>query len=407
MPPINPLSLSARRWEFLSDPDRYVAATARSERKLVVESTRRQFLTAHDILSRLNGSFGKSAQRGLLLADDVGLGKTPIAALIAWVVASAGDGRSVRILAPNNVMMRRWEEELQAHVEPLQRCASHLDVRRTRVKVGKVGNLRAGSIQVAKHSYAASKQPLKCSLLIIDEAHRAKGDKTEFRAALKKQRKHAERVLILTATPFSIRLEELVGLLDLIDAPATVKSQVRTFSRALDDLYFGNTARSAEAVAGRLAAKAAAALEEIARPPARAAQVRGACRLADARAACDGGRRRADSTDGPRATNCWSNGSGAEDDQRSAISRRMAPLRFGGATAHEGSGPSPAAHQGRYPIAFGSDQTAARTRDNPFQNLRRRRAREAHRGRGAKGRPVLPPSCDRAGTRRVSAFNAS
>ncbi|SEP49351.1 Helicase conserved C-terminal domain-containing protein [Rhodospirillales bacterium URHD0017] len=264
MPPINPLSLSARRWEFLSNPDRYVAATEHSERKLVVESTRRQFLTANDILARLNGSFGKSSRRGLLLADDVGLGKTPIAALVAWVVASAGDGRSVRILAPNNVMMRRWEEELLAHVEPLQKCASHLDVRRTRVKVGKVGKLRAGSIQVAKHSYAASKQPLKCSLLIIDEAHRAKGDKTEFRAALKKQRKHADRVLILTATPFSIRLEELVGLLDLIDAPTTVKSHVRTFSRALDDLYFGNTARRAEAVAGRLAAKAAATLEEIA-----------------------------------------------------------------------------------------------------------------------------------------------
>ena len=42
----------------------------------------------------------------------MGLGKTTVAALVAWVVASAGEKRGVRILAPNDVMMRRWEDEL-------------------------------------------------------------------------------------------------------------------------------------------------------------------------------------------------------------------------------------------------------------------------------------------------------
>ena len=51
------------------------------------------------------------------------------------------------------------------------------------------------------------------------------------------------RVLILTATPFSIRLEELQRMLTLVGGEAA-HGPVQLFSRALDDLYSGNTARS-------------------------------------------------------------------------------------------------------------------------------------------------------------------
>lgn len=256
---IEPLGLSANQWQFLSAPDRYIEASKLSDRPLVPESTRRQFLTARDILARLNGSNGEEARRGILLADDVGLGKTTVAALVAWVVASAGEKRNVRILAPNDVMMRRWVEELRSHVGPLQQCAKHLGVNSKRVKDGKVGRLKGGSIQVVKHSYAASDYILDCDLLIVDEAHRAKGEGTAFSSALKRQKKHARRVLILTATPFSIRLEELQRMLALVGGEAT-HGPVRSFSRALDDLYSGNTARSPEVVAERLATKATAAV---------------------------------------------------------------------------------------------------------------------------------------------------
>jgi RecG-like helicase len=217
MLPIESLGLSAKQWQFLSNPKRYVEASKRSERPLVLESTRRQFLTARDILARLNGSCGEQERRGVLLADDVGLGKTTVAALVAWVVASAGEKRKVRILAPNDVMRRRWVEELVSHVAPLQECAKHLDVRLSCVKDRRrVRRLSVGSIQVAKHSYAVSGDTLNCDLLIIDEAHRAKGEGTEFSKALRRWQKHARRVLILTATPFSIHLAELNRMLKLI-----------------------------------------------------------------------------------------------------------------------------------------------------------------------------------------------
>ena len=51
MQPLESLGLSANQWQFLSEPDRYVEASTRLGRKLVLESTRRQFLTARDILA--------------------------------------------------------------------------------------------------------------------------------------------------------------------------------------------------------------------------------------------------------------------------------------------------------------------------------------------------------------------
>lgn len=258
------VGLKATSWQFLSSPERYVDKSQDSERPLAEESTRRQFRTARDILARLNGSHGLPAIRGVLLADDVGLGKTTVAALVAWVVASAGEKRNIRILAPNDVMMRRWDDELRLHVPLLEQCAPHLDARASRIKKGKVGKLAAGAIQVVKHSYAAKDFNLACDLLIIDEAHRAKGEKTAFSEALKKQKKHARRVLILTATPFSIQIDELQRMLHLIGADEA-KSAVTGYGKAITNLYKGNPNGDAGVAGGKLAQKAHAAITALQR----------------------------------------------------------------------------------------------------------------------------------------------
>lgn len=253
---IESLGLNKSQWKFLSKPDKYVAASAKSNRKLVLESTKRQFRTAADILERLNGNNGKKTCKGLLLADDVGLGKTTVAALVAWVVASSGNNLKVRILAPNDVMARRWQEELVLHIAPLNKCAPALKVAKKSIKTQR---LTADSIQVVKHSYASSGRLLECDLLIVDEAHRAKGEKSEFCKALNRQKKSARRILILTATPFSIQINELNNMLTLIGAEASHKA-VNSFSGALYNLYSGNTAQCHKKVAVEIATRAKAAL---------------------------------------------------------------------------------------------------------------------------------------------------
>ncbi len=256
MTAVETLGLHANQWQFLNAPDRYVAASSDSGGNLALASTRRQFLTARDILARLNGSHGIEARHGILLADDVGLGKTTVAALVAWVVACAG--KRVRILAPNDVMARRWVEEIRAHVPLLRKCAPRLEADARRVKAGRVRRLTAGTIQVAKHSYAATDSVLDCDLLIVDEAHRAKGEGSVFAQNLHKNRKNFGRVLILTATPFSIDLLELTRMLAMIDGQSA-SAPVKKFSNALDNLYSGSTTRNLDGVAERLAETAEAA----------------------------------------------------------------------------------------------------------------------------------------------------
>lgn len=256
---LEPLGLNANQWRFLGNSARYVAASTATDRPLNPASTRRQFRTARAILERLNGSRGSEAQKGVLLADDVGLGKTTVAALVAWVVAGAAGGGRVRILAPNEVMARRWEEELKMHVPLLESCTKGLTVDEKRIKQQRAKKLHAGSIQVVKHSYAR-KATLACDLLIVDEAHRAKGEKSAFNCALKREGKKAKRLLFLTATPFSIQLAEFVNMLRLVGGGAACRA-VSTFSRELGQLYACDTSRDPEDVADRLAKCAHQAVE--------------------------------------------------------------------------------------------------------------------------------------------------
>ncbi len=263
--PPESLGLGANQWKFLDRAEKYILASdaTKQGRKLSPASTQRQFETAAEILKRLTGSANTECQRGVLLADDVGLGKTTVAALVAWVVARAGSGRQVRILAPNDVMVRRWRDELLSHVAPLGKCAKHLGAHTRHVRIERVDSLKRGTIQVVKHSYASAGKLLACDLLIVDEAHRAKGENSAFSRALKAQRKHAKRTLILTATPFSIQLEELNRMLSLVGAVHILKP-LRDFSRARDQLYASNTAQNANRLAERLVTSATRAVSAIA-----------------------------------------------------------------------------------------------------------------------------------------------
>lgn len=213
--------IDARRWRFLNNPVRY----KNGSRDLLIEPLKRQFKTAKEILLRLT-------RGGVLLADDVGLGKTTIGAIVAWVVAC--QDKRVRIYAPNEVLRRRWAEELERHVPMLLKFDASYD----RIKQGSISKLNAGRIQVATHHALVdgkNKQRTACDLMIIDEAHRAKSDRSDFNKALRNLGVRAKRKLILTATPFSIRLTELEQLLRFVGA--TKFKAVRCYAKELKKLH--------------------------------------------------------------------------------------------------------------------------------------------------------------------------
>ncbi|RKG90108.1 DEAD/DEAH box helicase [Corallococcus sp. CA049B] len=258
------LDVDGRCWKFLQYPESYCEASARSTRPLAIEPTRRQFATAAAILSRLSGSDGRQVG-GVLLADDVGLGKTTVAALVAWVVA--GQGGTVRILAPNAVLRRRWEEELKAHVPLLQACARSLAVAASNIKGWETARLHENRIQVGTHHQLIEARRegriTRCSLLIVDEAHRAKGDESAFRQSLEVQGEHAAARLILTATPFSIDVKELIQLLRFCGAE-DVEEPVSRYALSLAQLHGPAQGRDPVKTARKLEAAGRAAINAIA-----------------------------------------------------------------------------------------------------------------------------------------------
>ena len=249
--------IDTSKWSFLDNPDGYIEHESSG---LMLEPLKRQFKTAAEILSRFSDG------RGVLLADDVGLGKTTVAALVAWVVAS--QGMRVRIYAPNEVLRRLWAEELERHVPLLQRLGGiyKKNAVNANIKQGKVGKLLNGRIQVTTHHELVSghknKQQLTaCDLMIIDEAHRAKGDGSAFNDALRELGDGAKRKLILTATPFSIRLAELEQLLQF--AGATNLDAVKRYASELKRLYTLGDGHNVDDEAARLVSAAKAAINEL------------------------------------------------------------------------------------------------------------------------------------------------
>src|SRR5208337_3631952 len=248
--------IDARRWRFLDTPDRYIESETGGLR---IEPLKRQFKTAKEILARLADG------RGVLLADDVGLGKTTVGALVAWVVVC--QGMRVRIYAPNQLLRRRWAEELERHVPMLKRLGGTYDsISNKRIRPGEVKKLNNGYVQVTTHhalikSHGKDEQRTKCDLMIIDEAHRAKGEDSAFNEAIRNLGALAKRKLILTATPFSIRLAELEQLLQFVGA-SDLKA-VSQYASDLKRLYSLGDGHDAKVESQRLECAARAAIDQL------------------------------------------------------------------------------------------------------------------------------------------------
>lgn len=230
MPP--PLGISRHSWKFLRNTvwrrnfiNAFNVVQKGTGRKLDPSATTRQMRTATAILDRLR------YQKGILLADDVGTGKTTVA---AWVVlVFAKNDRDVRILAPNRSMRRRWEEEMQWQFKAFAELQSPGEADKQEAILR---SLRK-RVRVTTH-YRATKTDLQKDLVVIDEVHRAKNEKTDFAKTIKKA-SEGTRLLVLTATPFSLSIAELGSLLKRIGAPQESLKACKLLAQKLERLWSG------------------------------------------------------------------------------------------------------------------------------------------------------------------------
>lgn len=183
-------------------------------------------------------SFLESPSNGILIADEVGLGKTIEAGLIWTELRARYDARRLVVVCP--AMLRdKWVLELDQKfgVEATQLDAAELmealkanknQMRDARAYVCSLQGLRPpsqwqqseeanGRVRLARLLDQLIETEPSIDLLVIDEAHYLRNPETKSAEIGRMLREVSEHVVLLSATPINNRDKDLYQLLHLID----------------------------------------------------------------------------------------------------------------------------------------------------------------------------------------------
>ena len=176
-------------------------------------------LNPHQIEAALF-AFRSPLSKGAILADEVGLGKT-IEAGILLAQRWAERRRRLLIICPAN-LRKQWSQEL-ADKFFLPTAILEAKTFNQAVHAGNLNPFDQAKIIICSFQFARSKEPYLrqtgWDLVVIDEAHRLRNvykPGNKIGKAIKNALTDRHKVL-LTATPLQNSLEELYGLVSLVD----------------------------------------------------------------------------------------------------------------------------------------------------------------------------------------------
>ena len=176
-------------------------------------------LNPHQIDAALFAS-SNPLSKGVILADEVGLGKTIEAGLLIaqrW----AERRRRILVITPAN-LRKQWHQEM---ADKFGIMAGIIEAKsyKQAIKDGTANPFAAKTVLICSYQFAAGKandlQSIPWDLVVIDEAHRLRNVyKPDNKTAniLREALAHAPKVL-LTATPLQNSLLELYGLVSIVD----------------------------------------------------------------------------------------------------------------------------------------------------------------------------------------------
>lgn len=155
---------------------------------------------------------------GVILADEVGLGKTIEAGIVIsqyW----AERKRSVLVIAPSS-LRQQWQQELH---EKFLIPSALLDSKSKSTLLSPSAQRKPQVLIcsyefVLRHEASLTRQ---WDLVVADEAHRLRsfwsGDRAKVASAVSRIVRNANKTILMTATPLQNRLEELYGLVSIFD----------------------------------------------------------------------------------------------------------------------------------------------------------------------------------------------
>lgn len=169
--------------------------------------------------------FLNSGNRRLLVADEVGLGKTIEAGHIMLELKARKELRTVLIVCPIS-LQKKWQEELEDKFNLKFKIFDNMnDLTETfRTQYSVYGIVNYEKMRKPKDDKkkphiidVIQKKGRSLDLLICDEAHRLRNSSTQAHKGLKEIINYTKGVLFLTATPIMISRENLFNLLRLLD----------------------------------------------------------------------------------------------------------------------------------------------------------------------------------------------
>lgn len=160
--------------------------------------------------------------KGVILADEVGLGKTIEAGIVIsqyW----AERKRKILIIAPSS-LRQQWSQEL---IEKFYIPSTLIDSKTIKDYQKSHGSnlLRSNEVFICSYEFARSNSHLLVGgwdLIVADEAHKLRNyylgpSKAKQATAIAEIIRTSNKTLLLTATPLQNKLEELYGLVSVFD----------------------------------------------------------------------------------------------------------------------------------------------------------------------------------------------
>lgn len=155
---------------------------------------------------------------GVILADEVGLGKTIEAGIVIsqyW----AERKRRILIIAPSS-LRQQWKQELH---EKFMVQSELLDSK-SRDRILRTLDTQRAQVLICSYEFVLRNEAALSQhwdLVVADEAHRLRnfwnGDRAKMPSAVSRVVRNANKTVLLTATPLQNRLDELYGLVSIFD----------------------------------------------------------------------------------------------------------------------------------------------------------------------------------------------
>lgn len=180
----------------------------------------------------------------LLIADEVGLGKTIEAGIIYLELQARLDLDRVLVVCPSS-LKHKWQDELKSRFDEdfvILDIASAKNFLNQYEQMGDHTRLR-GIISlesIRRQELADRFADVKLDLLIIDEAHHCRNTNTLANAIASTLTENSDAALLLTATPLQMGKEDLFNLLNILSPGEFDNFQV--FTNRLEPNQFVNRA---------------------------------------------------------------------------------------------------------------------------------------------------------------------